>query len=225
MVAERISDVERRAAVYGALADPTRLRIVDQLVLGDAASSELSTMLSTPSNLLAHHLRILEAADLIGRQPSEGDGRRSYWRLVTHAFEPLGSPSVTTPDRIVFVCTANTARSHLAAALWRNASEVPAASAGTHPARRIEPGAVSSARRHGLELPDVRPQRLADVATEGALVVTVCDRAHEELGAASDLHWSIPDPVAIGTKAAFDRAFDELAVRVDRLTPCLEDVS
>ncbi len=45
-------------------------------------------------------------------------------------------------------------------------------------------------------------------------MVTVCDRAHEELGADSPVHWSIPDPVAVGSRAAFDRAHDELATRV-----------
>jgi protein-tyrosine-phosphatase len=225
MNVEQVSDVERRATVYGALADPTRLRIVDLLTLGDAASSELSARLGTPSNLLAHHLKILEAAGLIGRQRSEGDARRSYWRLVHHVFDSLVSPTLATPDRILFVCTANSARSHLAAALWREASALPAASAGTHPAERIHPGAVAAARRHHLELPEARPQDLADVVRASDLVVTVCDLAHEELGTSSQVHWSIPDPVVIGTKAAFDRAHDELASRVRLLAPLLDEAS
>ncbi len=225
MNVERITDVERRASVYGALADPTRLRMVDVLTLGDAASSELSARLGTPSNLLAHHLKILETAGLIERHRSEGDGRRSYWRLVHHSFESIGSPALASPERIVFVCTANTARSHLAAALWRDASAIPATSAGTHPAERIDPGAVAAARRHRLELPEARPQHLAEVAVEGDFVVTVCDLAHEELGTRSQLHWSIPDPVASGTRAAFDRAHDELASRVRLLAPLLDQAS
>ncbi|GAB3195349.1 helix-turn-helix domain-containing protein [Nocardioides hungaricus] len=193
--------------------------------MGDAASTELSDRLSTASNLLAHHLKILQTAGLIERHRSEGDGRRSYWRLVRRAFEPFGSPTIETPERIVFVCTANTARSHLAAAMWREESPIPAASAGTHPAERIAPGAVAAARRHHLELPDVRPQHLDTVASDGDLVVTVCDLAHEELGTAVQLHWSIPDPVGLGTKAAFDRAYDELAARVRLLAPLLNRAS
>ena len=54
------------------------------------------------------------------------------------------------------------------------------------------------------------------------LVVTVCDRAHEELGAASQVHWSVPDPVVAGTRAAFDLAYDELATRVRLLAPLVE---
>src|ERR1035441_148869 len=48
--------------------------------------------------------------------------------------------------------TANSARSHLAAALWRRAGNVPAVSAGTHPAAAIDPGAIAAAGRHRLPL-------------------------------------------------------------------------
>jgi hypothetical protein len=47
------------------------------------------------------------------------------------------------------------------------------------------------------------------------LVVTVCDRAHEELDAPEEwLHWSVPDPVPVGTKAAFDAVIVELDGRI-----------
>ena len=204
---------ERRAAVHAARGDVMRLRIVDTLRLGDAAPSELSTALRVPSNLLAFHLKALEAAGLITRHRSEGDGRRTYLRL-----NPRLTPRrLEAPDRVVFVCTANSARSHLAAALWRRASVIPAASAGTHPAEQIDPGAVAVAGRHQLPLPSVAPRHLEEVLTEGDMVVTVCDLAHEELDPAmtsTRLHWSIPDPVRDGTTAAFDAAYDELAARV-----------
>ncbi|KRB80484.1 ArsR family transcriptional regulator [Nocardioides sp. Root190] len=229
---ERVSgtgdELTRRTAVFAALADPTRLQVVDLLGLGDAASSELSALLGTASNLLAHHLGILESAGVIARHRSEGDGRRSYWRLVEHALDDLGAPTLPVPGRVVFVCTANSARSHLAAALWRQASPIPATSAGTHPARAIAPGALAVARRHDLDLPEVVPQHLADLAPAlGAddLVVTVCDRAHEEIGSSARLHWSVPDPVAVRGRAGFDRAHDDLAARVARLTPLLARAS
>jgi len=52
--------IERRAAVYAALGDPARLAVVDALLLGDRSPGELGEALSMPSNLLAHHLRLLE---------------------------------------------------------------------------------------------------------------------------------------------------------------------
>lgn len=228
MNVEQNSTVQHRVAVYAALADPTRLQVVDLLTVGDAASSELSARLGTPSNLLAHHLRILEGAGVIERRRSEGDGRRSYWHLVPATVGPLAGPVLDSPGRVVFVCTANTARSHLAAALWRAASDIPATSAGTHPGERIARGAVAAAGRHGLDLPDVPPQRLDDIGRAprgGDLLITVCDRAHEELGGSGQVHWSVPDPVAAGTRAAFDHAHDELASRVRALAPLVQQAS
>jgi hypothetical protein len=45
--------------------------------------------------------------------------------------------------------------------------------------------------------------------------VTVCDQAYEELDPPEAwLHWSVPDPVPIGTKAAFDATVAELRDRI-----------
>jgi protein-tyrosine-phosphatase len=215
------ADLERRAALHAALSDPARLAITDALGDGDASPSELAGMLSMPSNLLAHHLRVLEEAGLVTRHRSEGDRRRTYLRLVPGALDTLARSPGRTAWRVLFVCTANSARSHLAAALWRQASTVPATSAGTHPAEAIDPGAIDAARRHQLVLPRVRPQRISDVIHDGDLVVTVCDRAREELGVKATLHWSVRDPVPVGDSASFDAALAELDRRVSLLAPRL----
>jgi protein-tyrosine-phosphatase/DNA-binding transcriptional ArsR family regulator len=217
--------LERRAALHAALSDPGRLRIIDTLSVGDAAPSELAGILAMPSNLLAHHLRVLEAEGLITRTRSEGDKRRSYLRLVPATLNELTPPPLRPTERVVFVCTANSARSQLAAALWRHASLVPAASAGTHPAERIDPGAIAAAERHQLPLRRLRPRPIEDVAAGDDLVITVCDLAHEELGHRADLHWSVPDPARTGTPAAFDAAYDELSRRVSHLAPRLRPAS
>src|SRR6201995_1785149 len=149
MSAERNSDLVQRAAVHAALADPARLAVTDTLLTGDASPSELAAMLAMPSNLLAHHLHVLEQAGVIARRRSEGDRRRTYLPLIPRALGPLAAPSPGPARRVLFVCTANSARSHLAAALWRRASAVPVASAGTHPAAAIDPGAIDAAARHG----------------------------------------------------------------------------
>lgn len=221
MNTEQTAELDRRVRAHAALADVTRLRIVDHLSVSDAAASELGALLDVPSNLLAHHLKVLQDAGLVTRHKSEGDGRRTYVTLVPDAVGALSSHvrQWVQPRRIVFVCTANTARSHLAAALWRQASDVVAASAGTHPGKRINERAAATAVRHGLELPEVAPALLADVERDGDLVITVCDRAHEELHGSDWAHWSIPDPVASNTSRDFDRAVDLLAGRVAALAP------
>jgi protein-tyrosine-phosphatase/DNA-binding HxlR family transcriptional regulator len=214
MSADQLSELEQRAAVHAALGDPARLQIVDLLVLGDASPSELGERLGMPSNLLAHHVKVLRSAGVVARHRSEGDRRRTYLRLSTAPLDPVGPALAAPPRRLVFVCTANSARSHLAAALWRHASSIPSTSAGTQPAARMAPGAMTVAGRHELPLPRVRPRHLDEVITAGDLVVTVCDLAHEQLGRVSQLHWSVPDPVPLGIDAAFERAYDDLAGRV-----------
>jgi len=219
---DRHSDVNRRASVHVALAEPARLAIVDALMFGDASLSELQELVDLPSNLLAHHLNVLERARIVTRTRSQGDRCRTYLRLVPGALDGLSPGTLGTAPRVLFVCTQNSARSPLAVALWRRRSSVPAASAGTAPAQWMHPGAVAVARRHGLPLRRIRPRQVDDVVRPGDLVVTVCDSAHERLGAAAQLHWSVPDPVRVGSDAAFDRAFDELARRVGDLAPQLD---
>jgi len=221
MNAEQISDLSRRAAIHAALADQARLQITDILLAGDASPSELAALLAMPSNLLAHHLHVLEQAGVITRRRSEGDRRRSYLQLIPATLDSLAAPPARAVPRVLFVCTANSARSHLAAALWRRASSVSAVSAGTHPAARIDPGAIAAARRHRLPLPRLRPRHLSDVRHDGDLVITVCDMAREELGRQAAIHWSVPDPVPAGDPASFDAAVAELSRRVGRLAPRL----
>jgi ArsR family transcriptional regulator, arsenate/arsenite/antimonite-responsive transcriptional repressor / arsenate reductase (thioredoxin) len=221
MFADRLTGLERRAVLHGALADPARLRITDTLLTGDASPSDLAAMLAMPSNLLAHHLHTLEQAGIITRRRSEGDRRRNYLQLVPGALDSPGPPPARAALRVLFVCTANSARSQLATALWRRASAVPAASAGTHPAEAIDPGAIAAARRHHLPMRRLRPRHIADVRQDGDLVITVCDLAREELGGQSAVHWSVPDPVPSGDPASFDAALAELSDRVERLAPRL----
>ena len=225
MFPELGSDLARRAAIHAALADPARLQITDTLLAGDASPSELAAMLGMPSNLLAHHLHVLEQAGIITRRRSEGDRRRTYLQLIPGTLDSLAAPTARAALRVLFVCTANSARSHLAAALWRRASTVPAVSAGTHPAAAIDPGAIAAAARHHLPLPRLRPRHISDVRQQGDLVITVCDMAHEELTESTAVHWSIPDPVPDGDPASFDTAVAQLADRVQRLAPRMAALS
>jgi protein-tyrosine-phosphatase/DNA-binding transcriptional ArsR family regulator len=219
--------VERRAAVHAALGEPVRLAIVDRLGPGDASPGELADVVGLGSNLLAHHLKVLEDSGVIRRVRSEGDRRRSYVQLrlddpIVWAAAQAGLsdqlPGIGPVPRVVFVCTANSARSQLAAASWNAISPVPAASAGTHPAVRVHPRAAAAGRRHGFRLGRVKPVGIEQVLQDGDLVVAVCDNVHEELDPGWDrLHWSIPDPVRIDTDAAFETAFADITRRVERL--------
>jgi protein-tyrosine-phosphatase len=223
MNADLPSSVVARARVHAALGEPARLAIVDALAWGDASPGEIGHELGLATNLLAHHLNVLQKAGIVCRTRSEGDRRRTYLRLNPQALVDLLTPGLGPVSRVVFVCTHNSARSQLAAALWARTSPVPVASAGTDPAARVHPRAVAVARRHGLTLHRARTAHIRDVLRDSDLVIAVCDNAHEHLPAhpGPQLHWSVPDPAAADTDTAFESAYADVAGRIDRLAPTL----
>jgi protein-tyrosine-phosphatase len=142
--------------------------------------------------------------------------------LIPESLDVLVPSAAWRAERVVFVCSQNSARSQLAVAVWNRRSSLPAASAGTHPAAEVHPLAVAAAVRRRLPMRPQAPRHLDDVLRANDVIVAVCDNAHEELPADSRrLHWSVPDPVRVGRIEAFDRALDELIVRVDQLAPTL----
>jgi protein-tyrosine-phosphatase len=230
---DQVPDLLRRVTMYAALGEPARLAIVDDLAASDRSPKELGERHGLTTNLLAHHLAVLEAAGLVTRLVSAGDRRRRYVRLIAQPSFAVG-PSAGlclgqwfdhrarhVPGPVIFLCTHNSARSQLAAALWTARTGNAALSAGTHPAPRVHRGAVAAARRAGLELRDAVP-RLVDTISDEMQVITVCDRVHEELQAEPTWwHWSIPDPVDVGTRAAFDAVVDELDRRIHTIVSSL----
>jgi protein-tyrosine-phosphatase/DNA-binding HxlR family transcriptional regulator len=215
-----LEDVKSRAAIHAALGEPARLAIVEALRLSDQSPSSLGHWLDIDSNLLAHHLDVLEEVGLIERRASSGDRRRRYMKLTDHALENLFPAAPLFAKAILFVCIHNSARSPLAAALWNRTSVVRAESAGTHPSDQVHPLAVAVAARHGIDLSAAVPRPLSQVTICPDLVVTVCDRANEELGTSEEprMHWSIPDSAETGTWEAFDAAMQMLDQRIKVLS-------
>ncbi|MEO0494534.1 MAG: ArsR family transcriptional regulator [Actinomycetota bacterium] len=208
------ADVASRAALHAALAEPIRLAIVDLLAISDRSPKELGAMLDLGSNLLTHHLDVLAGVGLIERFTSAGDRRRRYVTLCREPLAELGIATARPAGEVLFVCSHNAARSQLAAALWTDLTGEPARSAGTTPAEQVHPGAVDAAARRGLDLGSAIPTRFGP-GDDAAVVVTVCDRAHEELEVGEHWwHWSIPDPSISGSDAAFDAAVADLERRI-----------
>ncbi|HEX6681808.1 MAG TPA: helix-turn-helix domain-containing protein [Candidatus Limnocylindrales bacterium] len=217
------SSVTARARVHAALADPTRLSIVDMLRPGDLSPGEIAGRLDLPTNLVAHHVGVLLREGLVARTRSEGDRRRTYLRLTAGVSADPLAPQALSARRVVFVCTRNSARSRLAAALWAKASPIPSASAGTDPAPAVHELTLTAAQRCGLRLGDGAPRHVAQVVRQHDLLVAVCDNAHEQLPGTvmQRLHWSVRDPVPVGNDKAFDVAVADLSARVGRLAPLL----
>lgn len=130
--------------------------------------------------------------------------------------------------RVLVLCTGNSARSQLAEALLatRGAGRVVAASAGSHPAARVNPYAVEVLATHGITWEGRVPRAVDAVAGEAFdLAITVCDDARDACpvlpGVAARAHWGMPDPARETepdrARAAFAATFAALARRVDAL--------
>lgn len=214
-----------RTHLHAALAEPRRLEIVDALALGDLSPTELAAKTGQASNLLAHHLGALEHAGAIRRRRSDADGRRTYltlaWDNPVVAATAASALAIQKARRVVFVCSANSARSQMAASLMAHTGAARVASAGTFPASAIHPFALAELARHGLAPLAQAPSSAAEVLAPGDLIVAVCDNAYEGMRDVDvALHWSIPDPSMAG-RDAFSRVFDELTPRIERLAGAL----
>jgi DNA-binding transcriptional ArsR family regulator len=154
--------VAERVRFHAALGDPSRLALVDLLVLDDMSPGDLARRLGLLTNLVAHHLRVLEQAGILRRTRSEGDGRRSYVRfradhpmLVALDLVPQLGPELRGSRRVVFVCTQNSA---LAAGRFGPASgkRVAGAVPRNPSASRCEGVWVSAAPTRTLQAPIYR---------------------------------------------------------------------
>ena len=218
MSADRTNDLAWRALTHAALADPRRLAITEHC---RQAMPPRSDELAGVAGDAVHPLTTCTRSSKPGSSPATAQGQPPLLDLPAagpRRAAALAAPTGSRGVGGVFVSTAEP-RSHLAAALWRLASTVPAVSAWTHPAAAIDPGAIAAAQRHRLPLPRLRPRHISDVRRQGDMVITVCDLAHEELAEAAAVHWSVPDPVPAGDPGSFDAALAQLAAAGPRSRP------
>lgn len=132
---------------------------------------------------------------------------------------------MTTPTRVLFLCTHNSARSQMAEGLLRAVSgaSLEVFSAGTE-ATSVRPEAITAMREIGIDITGQTSKTLDQYLREPFdFVVTVCDSANDACpffpGPARRIHWSIPDPSGvIGSAAdrldAFRASRDDLRRRI-----------
>jgi arsenate reductase (thioredoxin) len=129
---------------------------------------------------------------------------------------------------VLFLCTANSARSIMAEAIL-NGKHNPAFtaySAGSFPSGTVRPEALKQLELARLPTDGVRSKSWAEFATAGApqmnFVFTVCDNAAKEVcpiwpGQPMTAHWGVADPAAVtGTPDVVERAFRDAFVTLDR---------
>jgi arsenate reductase (thioredoxin) len=128
-------------------------------------------------------------------------------------------------QRVLVLCTGNSARSQMAEGLLRQigADKFEVFSAGTKPSV-VRGEAIAAMRESGIDISGHRSKDVAEFRGRPFdYVITVCDDAKESCpvfpGATRRLHWSFPDPAAVqGTEEerleAFRRIRDGLKDRL-----------
>ena len=106
-------------------------------------------------------------------------------------------------QRVIFVCTHNSARSQMAEGMLRALGDdrFEAFSAGTE-ATRVRPEAIAVMDEIGIDISGQASKGIDRFVGEGfSWLITVCDEAKEACptipGVAQQAHWSIDDPSAV----------------------------
>jgi len=122
--------------------------------------------------------------------------------------------------RVLFVCTANSARSLMAEALLRDMAgdRFEVASAGTEPTRP-HPKALQVLEEAGIPTEGLHSKRLADVREQyWDYVITLCEKDANECGTvcqpAQQIAWDFADPVPANRHAIFALTLKEIRKRI-----------
>jgi arsenate reductase len=130
-------------------------------------------------------------------------------------------------QRVLFICTHNSARSQMAEGYLRalGSGRFEGVSAGTR-ARGLHPLAVQAMAEEGIDISLQESKSLAQFVDDAFdVVVTVCDEANESCpyfaNAKERRHWSFPDPsAALGDDetrfAAFREVRDAIRERIEQ---------
>ena len=134
---------------------------------------------------------------------------------------------------ILFLCTANSARSILAEALANHVGHgrLQAFSAGSQPSGQVQPMALEVLQRVGVPTDGLRSKSWDEFGVAGApqmdIVITVCGNAAGETcpvwpGHPVTAHWGVDDPAAVAgseeqRRDAFVEAMKVLRHRIDLL--------
>jgi protein-tyrosine-phosphatase len=131
-------------------------------------------------------------------------------------------------QRILFLCTGNSARSQIAEALLasRSGHAIEVRSAGSHP-KPLHPNAVRVMAERGIDISGWSTKHFGRFSrSRFDRVITLCDKVKEICpefpGAPVTAHWSMADPAAAAesdeaTYPMFVRTAEEIEVRIGLL--------
>jgi len=122
--------------------------------------------------------------------------------------------------RVLFVCTANSARSQMAEALLRHfaGDQFDVFSAGTHPTQ-VDPRTIQAMEEFGLPTTSLESKSVDSIShLEFDFVISLCDKAHAECqnwpGKGVIMSWDFPDPKESDNPKAFAITLQELSERI-----------
>lgn len=121
--------------------------------------------------------------------------------------------------RLAFLCVENSCRSQIAEAFARSigGESVDAWSAGSRPSGLVNPKAVASLLRRGVDLSSHRSKSIEDLPGVFDVAVTMgCGDACPVTLAKRRVDWDIPDPKHMDD-AAFDAVRDSIETKVREL--------
>ena len=232
---------------------PLRWRLLSELARSDRRVGELCELAGQRQSLVSYHLGRLRDGGVVSARRSLADGRDTYYvldlarcaeLLVTAgaSLHPgLASAVGSHPGRgrslararVLFLCTGNSARSQMAAALAEqlSAGVVRATSAGSHP-KPLHANAVRVMRERGIDLAGRRSKHLSEFTDRRFdYVISLCDRVREVCpefpGPPQAIHWSVRDPgrepgTDDETVPAFERTAVELETRIGFLLEAIQ---
>lgn len=87
------TDIELRVTRFRALADPTRLRVIDELAGGTRCVCDLRSNVGVSGPLLSHHVSVLRDSGIVTAELAEAT------RWARFRFPRPPAPSVTTARR------------------------------------------------------------------------------------------------------------------------------
>jgi ArsR family transcriptional regulator, arsenate/arsenite/antimonite-responsive transcriptional repressor / arsenate reductase (thioredoxin) len=228
--------------ILGLLSDPLRWRLLTELGRSDRRVNELVEILGKPQNLLSYHLAELRNAGIVTARRSSADGRDMYYRadmircadLLAEVGPALHQELSLTPSgsgqgasrrrrqRVLFLCTGNSARSQMAEAFVAERSQgtIEAFSAGSHP-KPVRPNAVRVMAEHGIDISKNQTKPLSRyLRNRFDRIITLCDKVREVCpefpGSPITAHWSVADPAATaGNDNDSLAAFQTVAADID----------
>ena len=220
-----------------------RWQLLSALARSDYRVQELVYLVGQPANLVSYHLRQLRDHHVVTERRSTADERALYYSLdletVRSLYQATGEAlhpalrlfpevlslsdvsSLTSRQRVLFLCTENSARSQIAEALLRHLSRggLEVFSAGSAPTQ-VHPFALQVLEATGIDTTGLHAKHFDTFAGEPFdRVITVCDRVRETCptfpGDPERIHWSFADPAqGTGSVEQQYRAFEQTSLQL-----------